>query len=207
MGSVVTGLYFSASGLALIALVTGRLRPPRAFWTSFPVIAALAYFAGRICLPVPLSEHAGGWFQVGGALHFAFFPLLLAGMTASARNDLFDLFLHGLRLGVIAGFLISLAQVGIFGLSRAEAAMGNPLPYASLTLLGAVLSLFGLSRLPRSGRLLAVLAAMAGFGGFFFSDSREPILRCLHSDSPSPSLTGQSFHTAWRCVGLPRSAL
>jgi O-antigen ligase len=176
LGSVTTGIFFLSAAYCALQLWRGHIRWVLPTELRVPMVISLAYFVGELLSPLLFSPAGPGWFQVGGALHFLALPLVLMGFSQAYRRDRLDIFLNGLRCGVIAGCVVALIQVLLFKLGRAEAGMGNPIPYGNISLLAGMMSLIGLERLTRRLQMVAVLAAVSGLAGCLLSETRGAFL-------------------------------
>lgn len=177
-GSAATVVFFVAAAIALAELSTGAagFRIPRG--TGFAVAACLAYFAVDALSLVIYADQPRSWASMVTSLQFAALPIVLAVFSQAAEADPLRGFIRAARAGAIISFMIAAAQVGLDGADRATGGMINPIPFGVTAALFAFVSLVGVADEGRRGRIVALVAFVAGLAASFLSETRGAWL-CL----------------------------
>lgn len=176
LGSVATMWFFTGAAYVGVLWATGRVRwvwPPE---TAFGCTVALVYLAVAALSPILFPNRLMGLLDVGTAVHFLLFLVLVGALVQTPRIDVFDLFLHGVRAGAISALIFASIEAFVFGRSRPTAGMANAIPFGDVAILAAGLSLIGFSRLSRPHKVFAILAATAGLGACLLSQTKGALL-------------------------------
>ncbi len=169
-GSVSTAVFFALAIIILIEMARRRapVRLPQA--ARFAAVVCAVYF-GLDALSLLVYENpSGSWGPLVGALHFLFWPVLLAGL-ASARFDAVRSYVTGVRAGTIVGGVVAIIQVSD-GIDRAMGGMINPLPFGTTAVWFACISLIGAWDDGWRNRIFAGAAFASGLVAAFLSESR-----------------------------------
>ncbi len=128
-GSFETIWLFAGVFYALFMLVTGRLSPQQD--TALLVVGGISvlYFVSTWVSPLFFPDFWGGLKDVGTYLQFLTLPVLILAMAGTLKVDVLKLFLWGIRVGAIFGFLIAFVQMIILGYDRAKGVWPIPFPF------------------------------------------------------------------------------